>query len=395
MSDLSISFDDFANQGAKIKVLGVGGAGGNAINTMIKAGLTNVEFIAINTDAQALEFNKAPNRIQIGKNLTKGLGAGANPEVGRKAIIDDLDVVKGAMQGADMVFVTAGMGGGTGTGAAPIIAETAKNEGILTVAIVTKPFAFEGTKRMQQAEKGLEELRKGVDTLIVIPNQRLLSVVEKTTTFEDAFRMADNVLLQATKGISDTIEHTGYVNLDFADVRTIMTGMGDALMGAGLGRGEDGATKAALQAISSPLLEGVSIKGARGLLVNISGSSQLTLMDVDNAMNVIRNEAGENAQVIFGTNFDETLDDAISVTVIATGFNRRPDTQKKPTADSPGFRLNRKTGEQTTLSFNPRSNQIERKAEPKNPEPPSTNDSNLSIDADSVDIPAFLRKQKD
>ena len=397
MSEFRIELDDYANQHAKIKVVGVGGAGGNAINTMIDAGLDSVEFISINTDAQALEFNKAPNRIQIGRNLTKGLGAGANPEIGRKAIEENRDSVMQAIQGADMVFVTAGLGGGTGTGAAPVIAELAKSLDILTVGIVTKPFTFEGPKRLEKAESGLSELKQYVDTLIVIPNQRLLAIVDKTTSFEDAFKLADNVLLQATKGISDIIERPGYVNVDFADVKTIMAEMGDALMGSGVSSGEDGATEAAKKAISSPLLEGVSISGAHGVLVNISGSSDLTLVDVNSAMNVIFEEAGENAQVIFGTAIDETLEDKISVTVIATGFSSEYEKEKPVASGTGSFlgQISRKPGVQTTISFEA--------AKKEKPEQVESNDENSSAGinkvgysaGESMDIPAFLRRQND
>ena len=396
MTDFRIELDDYANQHAKIKVVGVGGAGGNAINTMIDAGLTNVEFISINTDAQALEFNKAPNRIQIGRNLTKGLGAGANPEIGRKAIEENKDAVLQAIQGTDMVFVTAGLGGGTGTGAAPVIAELAKSLDILTVGIVTKPFTFEGTKRLEKAEIGLAQLKQFVDTLIVIPNQRLLAIVDQTTSFEDAFKLADNVLLQATKGISDIIERPGYINVDFADVKTIMAEMGDALMGNGVSSGEDGATEAARKAISSPLLEGVSIAGAGGVLVNISGSSSLTLVDVDNAMSVIYEEAGENAQVIFGTAIDETLEDKISLTVIATGFNSQYEMEK-PVAKAGSFlgQLKKKPGEQTSILFEPvQKNKEEQPVSEENKTSVSLNKVGLSQN-DTMDIPAFLRRQND
>lgn len=396
MGDLRIEYDDYANQQAKIKVVGVGGAGGNAINTMIEAGLTNVEFIGINTDAQALEFNKAPNRIQIGRNLTKGLGAGANPEIGRKAIEENKDAVMQAIQGADMVFVTAGLGGGTGTGAAPVVAEIAKSLDILTVGIVTKPFTFEGNQRMNKAESGLKELKEFVDTLIVIPNQRLLAIVDKTTSFEDAFKLADNVLLQATKGISDIIETHGYVNVDFADVRTIMSEMGDALMGNGVSSGEDGATEAARNAISSPLLEGVSIAGAGGVLVNISGSSRLTLVDVENAMNVIYEEAGDKAQVIFGTAIDESLEDKVSVTVIATGFNSQNEFQRSSSSNR-GFiqDFSPSPGEQTSIPLDPPMEEIVFEEEPPVKKASGYGSPGFSRGDNIMEIPTFLRKQND
>ncbi|MDZ7342855.1 MAG: cell division protein FtsZ, partial [candidate division KSB1 bacterium] len=304
------------------KVVGVGGAGGNAINRMISAGLIGVEFIGINTDLQALNMCKAPIRLQIGKNLTKGLGAGANPEVGRKAIEEDRDAVFNALKDTDMVFVTAGMGGGTGTGAAPIVAEVAKDLGALTVAIVTKPFLFEGPKRMKRAEEGLQELKERVDTLIVIPNQRLLSIVSKDTRLNKAFQMADEVLYNATKGISDLISVPGLINLDFADVRTVMSEMGDALMGSAVASGEDRAIQAAQNAIRSPLLEEVSIAGALGLLVNVTGGEDLTLSEVDAAANIIQQAVGQDANVIFGAVIDEQFKDQIRVTVIATGFSQ-------------------------------------------------------------------------
>lgn len=319
---LTFDFDDSIAPTAKMKVVGVGGAGGNAINRMISAGLIGVEFIGINTDLQALNMCKAPIRLQIGKNLTKGLGAGANPEVGRKAIEEDRDAVFNALKDTDMVFVTAGMGGGTGTGAAPIVAEVAKDLGALTVAIVTKPFLFEGPKRMKRAEEGLQELKERVDTLIVIPNQRLLSIVSKDTRLNKAFQMADEVLYNATKGISDLISVPGLINLDFADVRTVMSEMGDALMGSAVASGEDRAIQAAQDAIRSPLLEEVSIAGALGLLVNVTGGEDLTLSEVDAAANIIQQAVGQEANVIFGAVIDEQFKDQIRVTVIATGFSQ-------------------------------------------------------------------------
>lgn len=319
---LTFDFDDSIAPTAKMKVVGVGGAGGNAINRMISAGLIGVEFIGINTDLQALNMCKAPIRLQIGKNLTKGLGAGANPEVGRKAIEEDRDAVFNALKDTDMVFVTAGMGGGTGTGAAPIVAEVAKDLGALTVAIVTKPFLFEGPKRMKRAEEGLQELKERVDTLIVIPNQRLLSIVSKDTRLNKAFQMADEVLYNATKGISDLISVPGLINLDFADVRTVMSEMGDALMGSAVASGEDRAIQAAQNAIRSPLLEEVSIAGALGLLVNVTGGEDLTLSEVDAAANIIQQAVGQDANVIFGAVIDEQFKDQIRVTVIATGFSQ-------------------------------------------------------------------------
>ncbi len=329
---LTFDFDETNTPTAKMKVMGVGGAGGNAVNRMIHAGLTGVEFIAVNTDLQALNTCKAPIRIQIGKNLTKGLGAGANPDVGRRAIEEDKDAAFNALKDTDMVFVTAGMGGGTGTGAAPILAEIAKDLGALTVAIVTKPFLFEGPKRMNRAEEGLTELKERVDTLIVIPNQRLLSIVSKDTRLNKAFQMADEVLYNATKGISDLISVPGLINLDFADVKTVMSEMGDALMGSAVASGEDRAIEAAQNAIRSPLLEDISIVGALGLLVNITGGDDLTLSEVDAATNIIQQAVGEEANVIFGAVIDEQFKEQIRVTVIATGFNHNGRKSKSPLA---------------------------------------------------------------
>jgi cell division protein FtsZ len=305
---------------AKMKVIGVGGAGGNAINRMIDSGLSGVEFISINTDLQDLENCKANQRVQIGARLTKGLGAGANPDIGRKAIEEDRDLVAESLSGADMVFVTAGMGGGTGTGACPVAAEIAKEQGALTIGIVTKPFEFEGKKRMTRAHLGIEELKGKVDTLIVIPNQRLLGLATPDTKFVDAFRMADGVLLQATKGISELITVPGLINLDFADVKTVMAEMGDALMGIGCGTGENRAKEAATQAISSPLLDNISINGAKAVLINITGNADLSLLEINEAASLITDAAGADANIIFGAVIDEALQDEIRVTVIATGF---------------------------------------------------------------------------
>lgn len=310
---------DYANY-AKIKVVGVGGAGGNAVNRMIAHGLTGVEFISINTDSQALDFSKADIKIQIGGNVTRGLGAGARPEVGKQAMEEDRERVASLLQGADLVFVTAGMGGGTGTGGAPIVAEIAREMGALAVAICTKPFEFEGRKRMNRAMTGIDELKTRVDTLIVIPNQRLLSIVDPSTKLTDAFIMADDVLFRATRGISDLITIPGLINCDFADVRTVMMEMGDAMMGSGVGTGENKAANAARMAINSPLLEDVIISGAKGVLVNVTGSPDMTLYEVNEATTVIYDAAGSDANIIFGAVIDPALDDEIRVTVIATGF---------------------------------------------------------------------------
>ena len=320
---MAIIYDNTMDKRAKIRVVGVGGGGGNAIDDMISRGLDHVEFIAINTDMQSLDRSEAHHKIQAGKNLTRGLGAGADPSVGYRAVEEDKEEITGVLQGSDMVFVTAGMGGGTGTGGAPVVANMAKGTGALVVGIVTKPFHFEGGRRMAQAEEGIEELRKHVDTLIVIPNQKLLTLVEKNTGLMEAFKMANQVLFNATRGIADIITVSGVVNVDFADVRTIMRDMGDALMGSGLATGENRAVEAAHNAISSPLLEGISIKGAQGVLLNITGGPDLSLAHVDEACTIVKEAAGDEANVIFGAVIDERLEDQMMVTLIATGFNRR------------------------------------------------------------------------
>ncbi len=309
-----------ASGGAKIKVIGVGGGGGNAVNTMIRSGLTGVEFIAANTDRQALGANLAEVKIPLGSDLTKGLGAGANPEMGRKAALEDYHKIADVLTGADMVFVTAGMGGGTGTGAAPVIAKIAKELGILTVGVVTKPFEFEGKKRRRQAEEGIKFLKESVDSLITIPNQRLLSIAGSNMSILDAFRKADEVLLNAVQGISDLINHTGLVNSDFADVRTIMSNKGLALMGTGVGEGEHRAVEAATNAISSPLLEDVSVDGATGLIINITGGADLTAFEVNEATTLIMEAAHEDAEIIWGTVIDEDMKSRVKITVIATGI---------------------------------------------------------------------------
>lgn len=314
---------------ARIKVIGIGGGGGNAVNTMIGAKLGGVDFMVANTDAQSLEASQAPVRIQLGGMVTKGLGAGANPEIGRRAALEDQEKIKEYLEGSDMIFITAGMGGGTGTGGAPVLARVAREVGALTVGVVTKPFIFEGKKRMRQAEDGIEELKASVDTLIVIPNQRLLSIAAKTTTMLEAFHKADDVLLQAVRGISDLIITPGLINLDFADVRTVMAEMGLALMGASSASGENRAIEAAQKAISSPLLEDISIQGARGVLINITGGPDLCLHEVNEAASMIQEEAHDDANIIFGAVIDETLTDEIRITVIATGFGETRE-EKKP-----------------------------------------------------------------
>jgi cell division protein FtsZ len=311
---------DAEEQFARMKVVGIGGAGGNAVNRMIQERLVGVEFISVNTDVQALSSSEAHRKIQIGRTLTRGLGSGSKPDVGREAVVENRDDVAEALQGADMVFVTCGMGGGTGTGAAPVVAEIAREAGALTVGIVSKPFTFEGRRRMQVAEEGIDELKQVVDTLIVVPNERLRDVVEKGTTIQEAFRVADSVLLNATRGISDLITVTGLVNVDFADVKTIMTEMGQALMGTGYGVGENRAMESAQEAISSPLLEDMSIAGASGVLINITGGPDLSLHEVSEVSSVIHDAAGEDANIIFGAVIDPDLKGEIRVTVIATGI---------------------------------------------------------------------------
>lgn len=312
--------EENVNIGATIKVIGVGGGGNNAVTTMIEGGLTGVEFVVANTDRQALEAHKAQNKIQLGKELTRGLGAGANPEVGKRAAIESYNDIVESLEGADMVFVTAGMGGGTGTGGAPIVAKIAKELGALTIGVVTKPFSFEGKKRMRHAFGGLNELRESVDTLIVIPNQKLLSISHEKTSLLDMFRKADEVLLQAVKGISDLINIRGLINLDFADIRTVMSTQGMAIMGTGAATGENRAVEAATAAISSPLLENISIDGATGIIINVTGGRDLSLHEVNEASTLITEAAHEDAEIIFGAVIDETLGDEVRVTVIATGF---------------------------------------------------------------------------
>jgi cell division protein FtsZ len=313
-------FEEAAAQNARMKVIGVGGGGGNAVNRMIDEDLDGVEFISVNTDSQALKQSNSQVKVQIGKKLTRGLGAGARPEIGRQAIEESRDEVRRVLAGADLVFVTSGMGGGTGTGAAPIIAEMAREMGALTIGVVTRPFLFEGKKRMRQAEQGLAELRRTADTVIVVPNERLLSVVGKGTSFRDALKKADEVLLHATRGISDLIHVTGEVNVDFADVRTVMASRGPALMGTGSGHGDNRAVDAAQEAISSPLLDNVSIHGAQGVLINITGGMDLTIDEVTTIASIIQEAAGEDAEIIFGAVHAPELDGEVRVTVIATGL---------------------------------------------------------------------------
>ncbi|WP_086429100.1 cell division protein FtsZ [Staphylococcus cornubiensis] len=330
-----LEFEQGFNHLATLKVIGVGGGGNNAVNRMIDHGMNNVEFIAINTDGQALNLSKAESKIQIGEKLTRGLGAGANPEIGKKAAEESREQIEDAIQGADMVFVTAGMGGGTGTGAAPVVAKIAKEMGALTVGVVTRPFSFEGRKRQTQAAAGVEAMKAAVDTLIVIPNDRLLDIVDKSTPMMEAFKEADNVLRQGVQGISDLIAVSGEVNLDFADVKTIMSNQGSALMGIGVSSGENRAVEAAKKAISSPLLE-TSIVGAQGVLMNITGGESLSLFEAQEAADIVQDAADEDVNMIFGTVINPELQDEIVVTVIATGFEDKPSSQARKQGHS-GF----------------------------------------------------------
>ena len=400
-----IEFDENKNLAAKVKIIGIGGGGNNALNTMISYQLSGVDFIAANTDAQALAANMAPNKLQLGENLTKGLGAGANPETGRKAALEDVEKIREALQGADMVFITAGLGGGTGTGGGPVIAEVAREVGALTVAIVTKPFHFEGKKRMKQAEEGLANLKMTADALITIPNQRLLGLGGKSMTLLEAFKRADEVLFHAAKGISDIIVGHGIINLDFADVRTVMSETGMALMGTGIASGENRSIEAAQKAISSPLLEDITIEGARGLLINITGGENMTLSEINEATTLIQKEAHEEANVIWGMVVDKFMKEEIRVTVIATGFGRseeKKSSQFKKVApisfglrefnkDIPRFSFGNKENNRDIPAFMRRVKSSERFDELKL-DPPA----DFSIeDEDRFDIPTFLRKQAD
>src|SRR5215217_6136370 len=329
---LRLTLDPEARRGAKIKVVGIGGGGSNAVNRMVEVGLNGVEFIVANTDVQALDQNRAPVKIQIGHKLTKGLGAGADPNIGRQAALEDTDTIIQALSGADMIFVTTGLGGGTGTGAAPVIASLASELGALTIAVVTRPFKFEGKKRQLHAEAGLEQLRDCVDTIITIPNERLLSIVDRKTPMGSAFGMADDVLRQAIQGISDLILVPGLINLDFADVKTIMSGMGVAMMGTGVAEGDGRALQAAQRAVSSPLLEDSSVNGARGVIINVTGGPDLSLMEVNEASSVIQEAAHEDANIIFGAVEDPALVGKVKITVIATGFDRKMSSRHAPNA---------------------------------------------------------------
>ena len=405
-----IEFDENKNLAAKVKIIGIGGGGNNALNTMISYQLSGVDFVAANTDAQALAENMAPFKLQLGENLTKGLGAGANPEVGRKAALEDVERIREVLKGADMVFITAGLGGGTGTGGAPVIAEVAREMCALTVAIVTKPFLFEGKKRMKQAEEGLANLKMTADALITIPNQRLLGISGKSMTLIEAFKKADDVLYHAAKGISDIIVGHGIINLDFADVRTVMAETGLALMGTGIASGENRSVEAAQKAISSPLLEDITIEGAMGLLINITGGENMTLNEINEATTLIQKEAHEDANVIWGMVVDKTMKEEIRVTVIATGFGRKEEKKtfqfkkgapisfglREPSKDISDFSLTHKQNHRDIPAFMRKVKTNERYDELKLEPLQDFSAQDFSMeDEDRFDIPTFLRKQAD
>tara|TARA_B100001094_G_scaffold132364_1_gene128254 strand:+ start:2153 stop:3316 length:1164 start_codon:yes stop_codon:yes gene_type:complete len=380
---------NLSDQKAKIIVVGVGGGGGNALNRMIEDGMPTVEFIAINTDAQDLENNNSQVKIQIGKELTKGLGAGANSDIGKKAVEENKEIIIKELETADMIFITAGMGGGTGTGAAPAVAKIAKELGALTVGIVTKPFAFEGPVRKKRANDGIEQMKNNCDTLLVIPNEILLDIAADNTTVVESFKLADTILNQATKGISDLINKPGLINLDFADVKTIMKNMGDAIMGNGIAHGEEKAILAAQQAINSPLLQNVSIKGARGLLVNVTGPKEMTMRELNDASNIIYEESGEDANVILGCVIDPKLEDEIRITVIATGLNNKENS------------ININQDIDFKDKYFEHSTKIEDNDDTtdKNDNSTNTEDTKLTFGDDEtttndLDIPTFLRSRK-
>jgi cell division protein FtsZ len=370
-------------QPAKIKVIGVGGGGCNAVNRMIRAKVEGVEFITANTDLQALKLSQAPVKLQLGAKLTKGLGAGANPEVGRKAALEDTEKIIEALEGADMIFITAGLGGGTGSGAAPVVASLATELGALSVAVVTKPFAFEGKRRMLQAEQSLQELINAVDTVIVIPNERLMETVERGTSFFDAFRIADDILRQAVQGISDIITVPGIINRDFADVKAIMHGQGYAVMGTAVATGTNRAVDAANRAIASPLLEDNSIQGAQGILINISGSSSLTLHEVHEASSVIQKAAHENANIIFGAVQDDQMKDTVKITVIAAGFKEanKKQSQQKPSFLPKTWKAARDIPEQPPQPANV-VHQVQQ----------NVREVGQDVPTDDLDVPTFLRR---
>jgi len=380
---IRVDYSEELRHGAKIRVIGVGGGGGNAVNRMIAAKVEGVEFMVANTDLQALKASQAPVKIQLGAKLTKGLGAGANPEIGRRAALEDTEKLIDALEGADMVFVTAGLGGGTGTGGAPIVAGLSRELGALTVAVVTKPFAFEGKRRMTQAEQGLAELNEAVDTVICIPNERLMQYVDRGTSFFEAFRIADDILRQGVQGISDIITITGIINRDFADIKTIMEGMGYAVMGTAEASGENRTVEAVNRAIVSPLLEDASISGAQGVLLNITGSSKLTLYEVHEASTIVQKAAAENANIIFGAVHNEAMKDAVRVTVIATGI--KPDKMgMKPRvgALSPAIRSAQQSVKSVMLKKEKLPIETAKTSVP------------AEIPADDLEVPAFIRRRK-
>ena len=396
-------FDSLSEQKANLKVIGVGGAGGNAVTRMITSGMQGVDFIAINTDAQDLDNNPSEHKVQIGKNLTKGLGAGAKSSVGKEALEADREMISTLLDGADMAFITAGMGGGTGTGAAPAVAQVSREQGVLTVGIITLPFSLEGPKRMNRALEGLAEMKKACDTVIAIPNQKLMSIVDKSTTLPEAFNMADTILHQAAKGISDLINVQGVINLDFADVETIMKNMGEAIMGTGIATGDERAVLAAQQAISSPLLDDGSIKGAQGVLVNITGGNDLTLMEANEATSIIFEEAGPSANIIFGAVIDPNMHEEIRVTVIATGFHMPKAMQQMKNTESSG----RSFDTLHTRTLQERENrplyvQQDTEVTPEEPEKPKpvmkfddTQEKPVVIYGQDLQVPAFIRRQHD
>jgi cell division protein FtsZ len=379
---MNFEFEEEMVMGADIRVIGIGGGGGNAVNTMICSGIENVKFITANTDMQALGKSLAPQKLQLGAKLTRGLGAGANPEIGCKAAMEDSARIAESIQDADMLFITAGLGGGTGTGAAPVVAKVAKEMGILTVGVVTKPFPFEGQRRARQAEEGLRELRDAVDTLIVIPNQRLLGIVERKTTLLESFQMADDVLQQAVRGISDLITIPGLINLDFADVKTVMARMGRAVMGTGIAQGENRAVEAAQKAITSPLLEEGSIEGAEGVLVNITGGPDLALQEVEESLNIIQKAADEQAQIIFGSVVRDEREEDVVITVIATGFDSKREAEDLH--HTFGFRGQRE-GNFEKPAF--KRKKVSNGLDFYSPEE--------EMEEDDLEVPTFMRKQAD
>jgi cell division protein FtsZ len=395
-NEIRISYNDDTRNDARIKVIGVGGGGGNAVNRMIDAGMDGIEFITANTDLQALRMSRAPMKIQLGVKLTNGLGAGANPEIGRKAALEDSDKIIEALEGADMVFVTTGLGGGTGTGAAPIIASLASEMGALTVAVVTKPFAFEGKRRMQQAERGVAELMDSVDTTIVIPNEKLLAVAQDAGFFE-SFRVADDILRQGVQGISDIITIPGIINRDFADVKAIMARMGYAVMGTASANGSRRATEAAQQAIASPLLEAGAIDGARGILINITGSASLKLAEVQEACSIIQNAAHEDANIIFGAVLDEKMKDAVKITVIATGFKDEDRPRRK--TESTGFTVHSDDDFDSEPAPPPMIMESQQQAPAASAEVISLDNMRTAMISNfeqaDLDVPAFLRKSRE